>query len=328
MSKKKIAIYNTVQQCLQILQATKSPATVKMYRIGLAKFLSYLRISHSVRYQTQLSIEQFIGFISHLIVQGLSPNSCRVYISAVTYYMNWLIAMGHWKATLQDLERFKQASKQWIGKTKSQPKIVKPEQIEQIIDWAITHQYTLEPSHNRNVALLHFLYSSGCRVGEIGSLQIADLDLVNRSTVVQGKGSKIRPIFFSGEAVCFLRLYFAQRHIPEHRHVPVFVRHDGQRSNEHQPLSTSAIRKLIAKLSQQTGFEKGFITPHSFRHAFAVKMLRETNNLALVQDLLGHSSPETTRIYAKLLVETLQAEYQKVWQADTGIYGGTNASDV
>ena len=54
------------------------------------------------------------------------------------------------------------------------------------------------------------------------------------------------------------------------------------------------------------------MTPHSLRHAFATKMLEATGDLALVQDMLGHSSPATTRIYAKVSSKRLRDAHRTV----------------
>ena len=62
------------------------------------------------------------------------------------------------------------------------------------------------------------------------------------------------------------------------------------------------------------GIDKGKFTPHYFRHAFAINMLRETGNLALVQDLLGHANPQSTRVYAKIYPDELRDAHHKVYE--------------
>ena len=63
-------------------------------------------------------------------------------------------------------------------------------------------------------------------------------------------------------------------------------------------LAGAYLRELAARKGEEAGI--GWrIHPHALRHTFATNLLRDTGNLALVQDALGHSDPETTRIYAK-----------------------------
>ena len=49
---------------------------------------------------------------------------------------------------------------------------------------------------------------------------------------------------------------------------------------------------------------------------YAIKMLSETHDLALVQDLLGHASPAATRVYAKISPEDLKRAHKKVWESE------------
>ena len=58
------------------------------------------------------------------------------------------------------------------------------------------------------------------------------------------------------------------------------------------------------------------ITPHSFRHWFATRVLATTGDLAATQDLLGHSSPATTRVYARVSAERLRAAHASVFGAE------------
>jgi site-specific recombinase XerD len=59
------------------------------------------------------------------------------------------------------------------------------------------------------------------------------------------------------------------------------------------------VRLVFNELARAAGIEIA-MTPHSLRHAFATRVLEATGDLAVVQDMLGHSSPATTRIYAKV----------------------------
>jgi site-specific recombinase XerD len=62
----------------------------------------------------------------------------------------------------------------------------------------------------RERALLGFLYSTGCRIGEVEKLNIEDLDWENCSAIVNGKGSKQREVYFTTECKVWLRKLFSQ----------------------------------------------------------------------------------------------------------------------
>jgi site-specific recombinase XerD len=84
--------------------------------------------------------------------------------------------------------------------------------------------------------------------------------------------------------------------------LPLFSRHDKGAGKKVLPISTNTVRKAINDLCQFAGLDEA-ITPHLFRHRFATGVLSATRDLAATQDLLGHASPTTTRIYAKLTDE-------------------------
>jgi integrase len=71
-------------------------------------------------------------------------------------------------------------------------------------------------------------------------------------------------------------------------------------------------------LAQRAGIGEVGVTPHYFRHVFATRALDRTENLALVQDMLGHASPATTRVYAKTNEEQRREGYKRVWDEEEG----------
>jgi site-specific recombinase XerD len=65
------------------------------------------------------------------------------------------------------------------------------------------------------------------------------------------------------------------------------------------PLQTQAVREIVWDLARRAQLEELGITPHRFRAWFATRMVAETGDLAATQDLLGHESADTTRVYTQ-----------------------------
>jgi site-specific recombinase XerD len=131
--------------------------------------------------------------------------------------------------------------------------------------------------------------------------------------VVTGKGSKQRRAFFSKAAARALKDYWLARHNSEPT-APAFARHDlGNIKHGIERLTTATVRDVINHIAVFAGIEKALFSPHYFRHAFAIKLLSETQNLALVQDLMGHASPAATRVYAKIYPEDLRDAHREVF---------------
>ena len=129
-----------------------------------------------------------------------------------------------------------------------------------------------------------------------------------------GKGRKQRLVYFDEKAWSALSHYLQVRGDGAGRRslstLPVFARHDRGAGSRVLPISTNSVRTAINDLCQLAGLDET-ITPHLFRHRFATRVLRATHDLAATQDLLGHASPTTTRIYARLTDEDTQDAHKK-----------------
>lgn len=155
-------------------------------------------------------------------------------------------------------------------------------------------------TNKRDIALVEFLLSTGCRVSEIVNLNITDIDVHNRECIVRGKGNKERKVYISDKCVYYLNDYLNDL---SHSHISLFVNKKGGR------LSKSSIESIMRKLSLKLNFN---IYPHRFRRTFATNMLNKGMPLQYVQKLLGHDSPETTMIYCHIEDNQVKFEHQKI----------------
>ena len=171
----------------------------------------------------------------------------------------------------------------------------------------------------RNRAMILCLYSTGVRVGELVGLRRGDLDHDDQGAWVSGKGDKERFVRFSNQAWDALVAYLEARHdewvATKVADFPLFCRHDrGAGDHRRLPLSSLTVERLVTDLANDAGVLERFnLTPHSFRHWFATRFLRHTRNLALTQDVMGHASPQTTRIYAKTTKEDHIAAHESLF---------------
>lgn len=169
------------------------------------------------------------------------------------------------------------------------------------------------PRLERDIALIETLSSTGCRISELTKLNISDVDVVNKTAVVTGKGSKERRVYFGSEAITALQKYWRARGF-ESPSDPVFCRHDrGSGKKTAKRMTSTTARNIIKYVAMVAGVDPNKISPHYFRHDFAIKMLRSTQNLALVQDLMGHADPKATRVYAKIYPDELKAAHEKMY---------------
>ena len=138
----------------------------------------------------------------------------------------------------------------------------------------------------RNMAIIYFLISTGCRVSEMTALNRADVDLEAGECVVFGKGRKERTVFLTDEAVIVLREYLATR---EDDKEPLFLGLQGKR------LQPGGVRAMLKVLSEQTGVAD--VHPHRFRRTMITRMLDHGMPIQEVAILAGHSDVDTTMGY-------------------------------
>jgi site-specific recombinase XerD len=153
----------------------------------------------------------------------------------------------------------------------------------------------------RNAALFTLMHEAGLRTCEAIGLKTSDIrqEKVDGETVTAlrletTKGGKERMVYLSAEADRLLRLWLEKRAglgLGRKRHV--FVTLEGK------PLDGGYLREVCARKGAAAGIAWR-VHPHALRHTFATDLLEETGDLALVQDALGHRSPDTTRVYAKV----------------------------
>lgn len=151
----------------------------------------------------------------------------------------------------------------------------------------------------RNQAILEFMLTSGCRVGEVHQLNRADVDLENRTARVVGKGKKIRNVHFSEKCAVLMERYLAT-----HNREAFFISRTGKR------LGIRRIQSVIKKIGEGADISSS-LHPHRFRHTFATELLAKGAELSFIADELGHSSISTTQIYARLPQNEIIALYRK-----------------
>jgi site-specific recombinase XerD len=168
-------------------------------------------------------------------------------------------------------------------------------------------------AHNqRDYALVSFMWSSGCRVSEVVSARVEDVQWKERVVKVLGKGAKERLVPMGRKTVQDIRNYVQRR-----KTGPLFLREDGGhlRSRKEGAMTARSISRILCGLGLRAGL--GHVHPHMLRHSFATALLEGGADLRCIQELLGHSSIVTTQIYTHCTPAHLRATLQRAhpsWQ--------------
>ncbi|MFM7205528.1 MAG: tyrosine recombinase [Planctomycetaceae bacterium] len=158
----------------------------------------------------------------------------------------------------------------------------------------------------RDRAILELMYSSGCRVRELVSLDDGDLDLRNATVRIRGKGRRERLGIVGSHAQAAVRAWLGARPTAGGRTAarPLFTSKLGRR------LSVRGVARLLEKHLAAAGLA-GKASPHTLRHSFATHLLDAGADIRSVQELLGHKSLVTTQIYTHVTTSRLLDAFDK-----------------
>lgn len=157
----------------------------------------------------------------------------------------------------------------------------------------------------RDRAILETLFSTGLRVSELTALNKDLFDLIwdqeDFELSVIGKGNRPRVVFFSKNALYWLKKYLETRDDSEE---PLFINYN--RSNQEKSrLGQRSIERLVKKYAIKSGGPL-FTSPHTLRHSYATDLLSQGVDLRSIQEFLGHKNIMTTQIYTHVTNKRLR----------------------
>lgn len=153
----------------------------------------------------------------------------------------------------------------------------------------------------RDNVVLELFLSSGCRVSEAAGMKVENIDFENNCIKVLGKGKKERIVFFTERLMAYLEIYLDGR-----TEGPIIL----SLREPHQGIKKNAMENIIKKIKKNAGIERR-VYPHLLRHTFATRALDKGMPITALADIMGHSSVDTTRIYAKHSVAKLKSNYDQ-----------------
>lgn len=154
--------------------------------------------------------------------------------------------------------------------------------------------------NKRDLALLDFLYCTGCRVSEVARLNIDDIDFENMECTVLGKGNKERTVYLSEVAAMNLGEYLASR---KDGNEALFTGKGTER------LGKNGIEVLLKRLGKKAGVIN--VHPHRYRRTLATNLLDRGMNIQDVAVILGHADLKTTQVYCYISQKNVKNAYSK-----------------
>uniref|UniRef100_A0A7V4E354 Tyrosine recombinase XerC n=1 Tax=candidate division WOR-3 bacterium TaxID=2052148 RepID=A0A7V4E354_UNCW3 len=278
------------------------------------KFLEYLKAERNYSEETLRAYKNDLNqFLEYLIDREKVDDFLKVNSQMVRNFCGYLLKYGYDKRSvcrkLSALKSFYRFLKENKKIEKNPATIVKSPRLERKLPGFLTESQmrevlALKPPKEisyRDKAILELFYASGLRVKELVNLKISDVDFENKILKVKGKGEKERIVPFGNYALLAIKEYLEKR---KDSSPYLFV------SKFNKKLSNRQIQKIVKKYLSKIKNSPA-TNPHVLRHTFATHLLDRGADLRAVQELLGHSSLQTTQIYTHLTIGQLKAIYKK-----------------
>ncbi len=262
--------------------------TLKAYESDLRAFERFLVNKH-LRAVGTADIQ---ALVSHLEAQGLCAASIKRKLATIKVFFGFLQTEG----ILERAPLWKSSGRFRIPK--QLPRVLPRREVVMILSAAHarataaqrespTRLYTAV----RNLLIIELLFSLGLRIDELTRLDVEDIDPLNGSVVVYGKGRKERLLYLSSNEVRRL----ISEYLPLRNNIAIephafLVNRVGKR------LGNGSIGRIFASLCSEVGVHRRY-TPHCLRHTMATMLIENGADVRSVQEILGHSSISTTEIY-------------------------------
>lgn len=164
----------------------------------------------------------------------------------------------------------------------------------------------------RDIAVIELLFATGMRISELCALKNSDVNLFDGVILIYGKGDKERRIQIGNKAVLHALKEYKKEFFTEIQNCDHFFANQSGKA-----LSDQAVRRMINKYTTLASIDL-HITPHMFRHTFATSLLEADVDIRYIQEMLGHSSINTTQIYTHVTMAkqknilTIQSSQMKI----------------
>ncbi len=283
------------------IQKGYSPLTVANYQADIDRFHDFLA-KEGISY-TEVDPSVVRNFMTEELMKSSSggnpKRSLARRMSALRGYYDFLFRKGE---VSSNVFRLLSAPKQ----DKKLPQVLYVDEVIRLLDANAKREDFLAP---RDQAILELLYASGMRASELVSLRPIDIDYRGKTIRVTGKGDKQRLVPFNNSAAEAMHVYSR-----ELRSTLLARNHTGRRpvefflSAQGRKLTVKGLEYILKQVEAKTGTYLG-LHPHELRHSFATHLLDNGADLKMIQEMLGHSTIDTTQVYTHVSEKRMSEQY-------------------
>lgn len=230
-------------------------------------------------------IEQYIDYLR--IVRKLQPRSQNRYVSSIRSMYNFAFKK---RIIAENVAQYVE-NVQYVRKEREYLSL---EELERLIS---------EIDHSIGKIAIQTMMYTGVRISELINLKLTDVDLIQKTIKVKGKGSKERVIPISDKLFAILIDYIKTIR-PQKGDYFFATKKTGR-------ISAPYLNKIIREAARDAEIKKK-VSAHTLRHSFASYLIKKKVDIATLQQLLGHANIRTTSIYLHVDDEQMR-EAVNVW---------------
>ncbi len=261
------------------------PRTYASNLAAIHVFLTVVRDSGKAHLEevTKGDIE---AFIEHEQDRGLMLSTVRTRLHCVNAFLGYAIDSGIVGTDVL-------ARRIRLKKPETLPRAIDPDDVKLLLSVI---------DHPRDRAMVTVLLRTGMRIGELLGTMVRDLHMKDRRVdIYEGEKNRIgRVVYLSDDAVSTLKAWLKMR--DAHKEFLFYAR--GKSS-----MSYSTARQIFVDYLTKAGLAYKGYSLHALRHTFASELLNAGMRIECLQPLMGHTSLDVTRRYARLTDKTREGEY-------------------
>ena len=279
-----------------------SEHTLRAYVSDLRSFTTYSQVDElsTENIRSVVILRAIRAWLASLVQQGKSRSTISRRTASIRSFTAWAYRRGYLDSDPGLLVTSARGDQKL-------PQVQTPSDTAELLSYAATRtREENSPAAIRDWAILETIYATGIRVSEVCSLDTTSIDQQGMTLRVIGKGNKERVVPFTRACLSALQAWLSHGRpslaIPEAGRA-LFVGDKGRR------IDPRVIRAMIHRMCAQAGVRD--LAPHALRHTAATHILAGGADLRAVQEMLGHSSLQTTQRYTHVDAQRLSAIYKQ-----------------
>jgi site-specific recombinase XerD len=263
------------------------PSTLRNSLTTIYSFVSFFKSTGGM-YLEEIAREDLEGWIEHEQDRGIKSTTVKMRLETVKAFLRFLIE--------KDILRPEVLSRRTMIKVPDAlPRAMDPDDVDKLLGVI---------DHGRDRAMILVLLRTGMRIGELLNTLVEDVNVKERRIEIYeaDKTRSGRVVYLSDDALKALKKWYKSRDVDKEY---VFY------AKGRDTMSYVAARMMFMKYLQKAGLSHKGYSLHCLRHTFATDLLNAGMRLEYLQPLLGHSSIEMTRRYARLRDKSREEQYFK-----------------